>query len=81
MEDGGQGFLQDPPRLGNQYEEDTPLREVLQRLLPEDVLQSIEPDLQRFGWRVVDECTQHGPDFFIIVFILLFYLHNYLVKK
>jgi hypothetical protein len=60
MEDGGQGFLQDPPRLGNQYSEDTPLREVLQRLLPEDVLQSIEPDLQRFGWRVVEECTLHG---------------------
>lgn len=62
MEDGGQGFLQDPPRLGNQYIEDTPLREVLQRLLPEDVLHSIEPDLQRFGWRVVEECTLHGKN-------------------
>jgi len=60
MEDGGPGFLQEPPRLGNQYLEDTALREILQRLLPEDVLCSIEPDLQRFGWRVVEECAQHA---------------------
>jgi hypothetical protein len=30
------------------------------------VLQSIEPDLQRFGWRVVEECTLHGTPHLIL---------------
>jgi putative acyl-CoA dehydrogenase len=51
-----EGFLQEPPRLGNQYLEDTALRELLQRILPEDVLQAIEPDLTRWGHRVVEDC-------------------------
>jgi hypothetical protein len=47
------GFLQDPPRLGNQYLEDTALRECLKRLVPENVLTSFEPDLINFGQRYI----------------------------
>lgn len=49
-------FLQDPPRLGNQFLEDTALREALQRIVQsKTALESIESDLTRFGARVVHE--------------------------
>ncbi|KAL6080169.1 putative very long-chain specific acyl-CoA dehydrogenase mitochondrial-like [Balamuthia mandrillaris] len=56
------GFLQDPPRLGNQYLEDNVLREILQRIVPAEVLDKIEPDLQSFGDRVVHECAAHAKN-------------------
>jgi alkylation response protein AidB-like acyl-CoA dehydrogenase len=42
-------FLQDPPRLGNQWREDRALRRLLTRRLPADVLASIEPSLDAMG--------------------------------
>ncbi len=45
------GFVQEGPRLGNQYLEDSALRDLLKRLLPQEVLSEIEDDLIRFGDR------------------------------
>ena len=42
-------FVQDPPRLGNQYEEDTGLRAIIRRLIPPEFLEEIELDMIRFG--------------------------------
>ncbi len=42
-------FNQPPPRLGNQYDEDAPLRELLARRLPPDLLARIEPELREMG--------------------------------
>eukprot|EP01132_Coremiostelium_polycephalum_P009128 gene9128-11184_t len=57
---GREYFQQQSPMLGNQYLEDTFLLESLKRVLPNDVLKSIEPDLIRFGDRVVTDILQHG---------------------
>ncbi len=48
-------FFQDPPRLGNQYDEDALLRAYLRWRLPPDMLADIEPDLQRLGHRVATD--------------------------
>ncbi|HEX7240992.1 MAG TPA: acyl-CoA dehydrogenase family protein [Longimicrobiaceae bacterium] len=42
-------FLQDPPSLGNQYDEDGALRSLLGRLLPPEVLYDVEPSLREMG--------------------------------
>ena len=42
-------FLQHPPELGNQYEDDHLLRSYLRRVLPADVLTEIEPSLFELG--------------------------------
>jgi alkylation response protein AidB-like acyl-CoA dehydrogenase len=42
-------FNQSPPELGNQYDEDRPLRSILARMLPRDVLSAIEPGLRTMG--------------------------------
>jgi alkylation response protein AidB-like acyl-CoA dehydrogenase len=42
-------FYQDPPRLENQYRDDRVLRSYLGRVLPEEVLEEIEPSLERMG--------------------------------
>jgi len=42
-------FLQDPPALGNQYLEDTCLRDILNVRVPSNLLVDIEHDLVRFG--------------------------------
>jgi alkylation response protein AidB-like acyl-CoA dehydrogenase len=42
-------FLQEPPALGNQYDDDRVLRSYLSRALPPDVLRAIEPDLRAMG--------------------------------
>ena len=47
MDDGG--FFQDPPRLGNQYDDDALLRGFLARALPPDALRDVEPSLHRMG--------------------------------
>ncbi|HSL81492.1 MAG TPA: acyl-CoA dehydrogenase family protein [Thermoanaerobaculia bacterium] len=44
-----QDFVQDPPRLGNQYEEDRVLRSYLGRALPPAVLAEVEPELREMG--------------------------------
>jgi len=42
-------FFQDAPSLGNQYDDDVLLRELLARRLPEDVRRAIEPSLVEMG--------------------------------
>ncbi|HJQ31864.1 MAG TPA: acyl-CoA dehydrogenase family protein, partial [Pyrinomonadaceae bacterium] len=42
-------FRQEPPRLGNQYEDDRALRSYLKRALPPDVLSEVEPSLAELG--------------------------------
>ncbi len=42
-------FFQDPPRLGNQYDDDTLLREYLARVWPADMLGALEPELRELG--------------------------------
>lgn len=43
------GFIQAPPRLGNQYDDDALLRSYLARTLPPELHRSIEPDLRELG--------------------------------
>ncbi|MFN8626853.1 MAG: acyl-CoA dehydrogenase family protein [Candidatus Binatia bacterium] len=42
-------FIQEPPRLGNQYHDDRVLRAFLTRTLPPDSLHEIEPELEHMG--------------------------------
>ena len=42
-------FFQDPPRLGNQYDEDALLREYLARVLGTEALADLEPELRELG--------------------------------
>jgi acyl-CoA dehydrogenase len=44
-----QDFVQEPPRLGNQYDEDRVLRSYLARALPREVLAEVEPELREMG--------------------------------
>lgn len=50
-----QDFAQAPPELGNQYDEDRVLRSYLARVLPGDVLGSIESELVELGGRAGGE--------------------------
>src|SRR5687768_14346967 len=42
-------FIQAPPTLGNQYDADAPLRSLLARLLPAEVLREVQPSLREMG--------------------------------
>ncbi|WP_457654559.1 acyl-CoA dehydrogenase family protein [Rhodocaloribacter sp.] len=42
-------FLQTPPALGNQYDDDRVLRSYLRRVLPEEMLREIERELREMG--------------------------------
>ncbi len=42
-------FRQEPPRLGNQYEDDRALRSYLKRTFPPEVLGEVEPSLHELG--------------------------------
>jgi acyl-CoA dehydrogenase len=42
-------FVQAPPRLGNQYDDDTFLRAYLRRVLPPEVQRAIAPELRQLG--------------------------------
>jgi len=53
-------FVQESPKLGNQYLEDTALRELIQRVLPEDIKLKIEQDLIRFGSRILEDISYFG---------------------
>ena len=48
-------FFQDPPRLGNQYDDDALLRAYLRWRLPPKMLAEIEPDLRRLGHRAATD--------------------------
>lgn len=47
------GFTQEPPSLGNQYDDDPAFRALLARRLPADVRRAIEPELRELGHEVV----------------------------
>lgn len=55
-------FFQTGPRLGNQYQEDRVLRQLLHRLCPEDVVGEMEPDLIRWADRTATEVAPLGRD-------------------
>ncbi|XP_075709523.1 acyl-CoA dehydrogenase family member 11-like isoform X2 [Rhinoderma darwinii] len=55
-------FFQDPPRLGNQFLEDSLLQGYLKRHLPPVVLEEVSQDLERFGQRLVDEIDNLGRE-------------------
>jgi len=42
-------FFQDPPRLGNQYDDDALLREYLARVLEPDALRAQEAEYRELG--------------------------------
>ena len=48
-------FVQEEPRLGNQYDDDALLRSYLRWKFPATMLGEIEPDLRRLGQRVVTD--------------------------
>ena len=48
-------FVQPPPELGNQYDDDRVLRSYLHRVLPDDVRNEIEPQLRAMGERAAGE--------------------------
>ena len=51
-------FFQDPPRLGNQYDDDPLLREWLDRNLPEEARRATEGELRELGERAGGELYQ-----------------------
>ncbi len=42
-------FNQSPPELGNQYDDDRPLRSILARLVPKDAMPHVEEELRAMG--------------------------------
>ncbi|HJT25409.1 MAG TPA: acyl-CoA dehydrogenase, partial [bacterium] len=57
-----EGFFQDGPELGNQYDGDPVLRGYLKRILPPGVLEEVEPDLRRMGGRTVMDILALGRE-------------------
>ena len=53
-------FIQDPPKLGNQYDDDALLRAYLRWRLPVSMLAEIEPGLQRLGARAATDILALG---------------------
>ncbi|HEY8851176.1 MAG TPA: hypothetical protein VIM36_03280, partial [Gemmatimonadaceae bacterium] len=53
-------FFQDPPRLGNQYDDDALLRAYLRWRLPTTMLAGIEPSLRRLGNRAATDILALG---------------------
>lgn len=48
-------FYQTPPDFGHPYEDDVVLKHYLKRILPPEIFKEVEPDLKRFGDKVVNE--------------------------
>lgn len=55
-------FFQNPPHLGNQYDEDRVLKKYLQWKLPVDILPDIIPGLQQLGQRAVTDIYHLGQE-------------------
>jgi len=53
-------FYQNPPLLGNQYDDDRILKSYLSYKLPLDVFNEIHPDLQQMGERTITDIYQLG---------------------
>lgn len=54
------GFFQDAPQLRDEWGEDVAFRRMLQRLLPEDVLHEVEPELADLGVAAATTYKQHA---------------------
>lgn len=55
-------FIQDSPKLANQYDEDAVLRSYLRWRLPAQVFTDVEPDLRRLGERAVTDILSLGEE-------------------
>lgn len=55
-------FFQDPPQLGNQFDDDRLLRSMLERTISAADRAEITSDLHRFGERVLGDITQYADD-------------------
>lgn len=55
-------FIQESPKLGNQFLEDTALLELIERFLPYNVKQQVEGDLIRFGQRILEDINVFGKE-------------------
>jgi alkylation response protein AidB-like acyl-CoA dehydrogenase len=55
-------FIQDSPKLANQYDDDAVLRSYLRWRLPSQVLAELEPDLRRLGQRAVTDILALGEE-------------------
>jgi len=55
-------FFQDAPQLGNQFDDDRVLRWYLERALPAEVREEVEPDLRNLGGRVVGDLLPLAAD-------------------
>src|SRR5437762_1962634 len=55
-------FVQEQPRLGNQYDDDAMLRSYLRWRLPAKLLAQVEPDLQRLGHRAATDILALGEE-------------------
>ncbi|HEY9427826.1 MAG TPA: acyl-CoA dehydrogenase family protein [Gemmatimonadaceae bacterium] len=53
-------FFQNPPLLGNQYDDDRVLRSWLHRVLPHAMLADVEPELRRLGDRAAGDILALG---------------------
>ena len=56
------GFFQDGPRLGNQYDDDALLRSYLRWRLPPGMLDEVEPGLRHLGARAVTDLLPMADD-------------------
>ena len=54
------GFFQEAPRLRDEWGEDVALQRLLQRLLPEDVLHEVEPELADLGVAAATTYREHA---------------------
>ncbi len=61
--------------IGNQYREDNALQEILQRILPVEVVNKIEVDLEKFGTRVITDVL--GISYRLHMITLSTYLYKY----
>ena len=55
-------FIQDSPKLANQYDDDAVLKSYLRWRLPTQVLTEVEPDLRRLGQRAVTDILALGEE-------------------
>lgn len=55
-------FVQEQPRLGNQYDDDPFLRSYLRWRLPAEMLAEVEPDLRRLGQRAATDILALGEE-------------------
>ncbi|MCE7736378.1 MAG: acyl-CoA dehydrogenase [Candidatus Heimdallarchaeota archaeon] len=55
-------FIQEGPKLENQYSSDTLLQTFLSQSLPDTILQKIEPKLKTLGGRVISDILEMGRD-------------------